>query len=212
MSLFRWALVLPPLAAERAAAGHSRRVRELVFRHLGAVCRTARRLGIPERDLEDLAQEVLVVVVRRLADIEPDKERAFMVGTTLRLVANHRRRRRRRPEHPSGGIDDLSVAGLAAAQQTPEHARAHGERSVEMAQQLALLDAALAEMTEAQREAFVCAELEELTASETAVQLGITEASVVSRVRRAREVLWSVCERHGYAVVRAGRGSGKGTP
>jgi RNA polymerase sigma-70 factor (ECF subfamily) len=197
--------VLPPLGLRRAGADSSERVRMLVHEHMPAVWRTARRLGVPEREVDDLAQEVLVVLVRRLADIEPGKERAFLLGTSLRLVQNRRRRQRRRPEEPREAIDELSAG---AGRHTPEQACARGEQSVETAQQLALLHAALEDMTEAQREAFVCFELEQLTAKEIAEQLGVTESTVVSRVRRAREVLWSTCERRGYpGFERGGRGS-----
>jgi DNA-directed RNA polymerase specialized sigma24 family protein len=43
-------------------------------------------------------------------------------------------------------------------------------------------------MTEAQREAFTLFDLEQLTAPEIAEQLGVPEAAIVSRVRRARDV------------------------
>jgi RNA polymerase sigma-70 factor (ECF subfamily) len=43
-------------------------------------------------------------------------------------------------------------------------------------------------MTDAQREAFILFDLEQLTAPEIAEQLGLPEAAIVSRVRRAREV------------------------
>ena len=56
------------------------------------------------------------------------------------------------------------------------------------ARQLALLTRALDAMTPAQREAFTLFDLEQLTAREIAEQLGLPEAAIVSRVRRAREV------------------------
>ena len=196
MSLIRWALAWAPLDARRVAAERTRRIRGLVRQHLDAIHRTARRLGVPAADIEDVVQDVMLVVVRRLDDIEVDKERAFLVGTTVRVAANRRRRHRRHPETSCEALGE--VQSLEAA--SGRHTGSRGEQSVETARQLALLHEAIEQMTEGQRATFVLFELEELTAREVAEQLGVTEANVVSRVRRAREVLWRVCESHGYPV------------
>jgi RNA polymerase sigma-70 factor (ECF subfamily) len=203
MSLVRWALVLPAIGARRAATlESSARIRQLAHLHLDAICRTARRLGVRPCDLDDVVQDVMLVVVRRLDDIEPDKERAFLVGTTVRVAANRRRQRQRRPEEPRDSLDDImGSSDLLSA----SPGRAPGEASVETARQLALLHTALDQMTEAQRVAFVLFELEELTAREIGEQLAVTEGTVVSRVRRAREVLWRVFAEHGYPGVGARR-------
>ena len=57
-------------------------------------------------------------------------------------------------------------------------------------------------MTEPQRVTFVLFELEELRASEIAVELGIEEAAVVSRLHRARSVLRRVCRARGFGSER----------
>lgn len=193
----RWALVLPALAVRRADAEGAARIRELVQVHLDAICRTARRLGVPALELEDVVQDVMLVVVRRLSDIEAGKERAFLVSTTARVAANRRRSQRRRPEEPSDVLDHVSDA--------PAAARPSGERAVDTARQLALLDIALEAMTEPQRTAFVLFELEELTARQIGQQLGVSETTIVSRVRRAREVIWQVFGEHGYSGLGARR-------
>jgi RNA polymerase sigma-70 factor (ECF subfamily) len=204
MSLVRWALVLPGLGTRRAVVDGSARVRELVHAHLDAIDRPARRLGVPTADLDDVVQDVMLVVVRRLADIELDKERAFLISTTVRVAANRRRRRKRRPEDPSDALDH--VDGLGGLTGTPS--RMPGEGAVETSQRLALLHVALDAMTEPQRAAFILFELEELTARQIAEQLAVTEGTIVSRVRRAREVLWRVFEDHGYPGLGARRAVG----
>lgn len=193
----RWALVLPGLGVRRADAEGSARIRELVHAHLDAICRTARRLGVPACELEDVVQDVMLVVVRRLSDIEAGKERPFLVSTTARVAANRRRSRRRRPEEPSDALDSVGDA--------PTAARPSGERAIDTARQLALLDVALDAMTESQRTAFVLFELEELTARQIGQQLGVSETTIVSRVRRAREVIWQLFEEHGYPGLGARR-------
>jgi RNA polymerase sigma-70 factor (ECF subfamily) len=174
---------------------HALRVEQIVSDHADAVWRTARRLGIPTRDIEDVAQEVMLVVFRRVGDIEHARERAFVLGTTARVCANWRRSLRRHPEDPSEGVEELPGAASALSS-----APADGERALEHSEKLALLDGALCEMNEQQRTSFVMFELEQMTAGEIARELGTSEASVVSRVRRAREVLWRHCHRIGFAA------------
>jgi RNA polymerase sigma-70 factor, ECF subfamily len=180
-------------AALRSAAGDAARIERLVEQHVDAVWRSVRYLGIPRRDLEDVVQEVMLVVVRRIADIEPARERAFVLGTALRVSANWRRSRGRRPEDLSDAMDDLGPNTLAA----PSGACASPERLAERNEKLALLAGALERMSEAQRSAFIMFELEQMTASEIARELELPEAAIVSRVRRAREVFRTYCEQKG---------------
>jgi RNA polymerase sigma-70 factor (ECF subfamily) len=168
-----------------------RRFAALVAAHLDAIYRTARRLGARSDNIEDLMQEVLVVLARRLDDIQPDKERAFALGTTARVVAGFRRQERRRREDLVAEVEAESAYEPSLAGSTAPS----GERHLEQSEALALLRAGLAEMTEAQRVTFVLFELEELRASEIAAELGIAEVAVVSRLQRARSVMRRVCER-----------------
>lgn len=194
MSLLRWSLTLP--ASERQSdAERTERVVHIVRQHLDVVHRMARRLGVTSRDLEDVAQEVMLVVVRRLETIDPSKERAFVAATTVRVTANWRRQRRRRPEEPS---NELELLHSLHGPQLPGTVRAQGEQGVERARKLELLSAALGSMTEPQREAFILFELEQLTAREIAEQLQQPEAAIVSRVRRARAAFASFVENQGH--------------
>jgi RNA polymerase sigma-70 factor (ECF subfamily) len=194
MSLLRWSLALP--ASELSPdAERTQRVVGIVRQHLDLVYRLARRLGVTSRDLEDVAQEVMLVVVRRLETIEPSKERAFVAASTVRVTANWRRQRRRRPEEPSDQLELLHSLHVA---ELPGTARPQGEQGVERARKLQLLQAALESMTEQQRETFILFELEQLTAREIAEQLQLPEAAVVSRVRRARAAVASFVERQGH--------------
>jgi RNA polymerase sigma-70 factor (ECF subfamily) len=162
------------------------RLVNIVHQHLDAIYRTARRLGVRDADMEDAVQDVLVVVLRRLDDIQPGKERAFVVAVAAGIAANRRRRERRHPEDPSEALEEMGAAGeLDALGRAPPN----GEQSVERSRRLAMLKTGLDAMTEAQRAVFVLFELEELTAREIAQELGVSTFTVVSRVRRAREVL-----------------------
>lgn len=163
--------------------GPTARAAAIAEQQMDVIWRMARRLGVPDNDIEDVAQEVLIVVVRRQDYIELGKERAFVASVTARVVANWRRTRSRRREDPSDALE-----GFASARSAGAFATSDAEQNLERSRQLARLDRALGEMTEAQREAFTLFDLEQLTAPEIAEQLGVPEAAIVSRVRRAREV------------------------
>lgn len=159
------------------------RVEQIFHRHLDAVWRTARALGVSPRDQEDVAQEVMLVCVRRLGDIEPERERAFLLATTSKVVANWRRARRRRPAEPTESFDGLESRALE-----PQIARDGPVEALEHKRELERVQAALEEMTEAQRVAFTLFEIEGLSAREIADQLGLSEPVVFARVQRARAV------------------------
>jgi RNA polymerase sigma-70 factor (ECF subfamily) len=91
-----------------------------IFRsHFGYVWNALRRLGIAERDLEDLTQQVFLDVYRRLESFEPGRPvRPWLFGFALRAASNHRRLARhvlelfRTQEAPAAGPlpDELLVA------------------------------------------------------------------------------------------------------
>ena len=174
----------PVLAAERestAADARVARVEQMVERHIDAVWRTARALGVVPRDLEDVAQEVLIVCVRRLQDIDPARERGFLLATTARVVANWRRGRRRRPAEPVDSIDDLSHEAPFGAVPASDPAEA-----LEHKRELLVVQAALEQMNDDQRVVFTLFEIEGLSAREIADEMGLSESVVFSRVQRAR--------------------------
>lgn len=166
------------VARTEQAGARIARVEQIVARHVNAIWRTARELGVLPRDLDDVVQEVLVVCVRRLSDVEPERERAFLLATTSRVAANWRRTRRRRPADPVDSFDEIA-----------DDPRARGPAEVlEHKRELELVQAALDEMNDQQREVFTLFELEELTAREIAEQLGLSESVVFARAQRARAV------------------------
>jgi RNA polymerase sigma-70 factor (ECF subfamily) len=60
-----------------------------------------RRLGVQEREVEDVAQEVFVIVHRQLPAFEGRSTlKTWLCGIALRTAANHRRKAYRRHERP----------------------------------------------------------------------------------------------------------------
>jgi RNA polymerase sigma-70 factor (ECF subfamily) len=140
------------------------------------IWRSLRRLGLAPAGVDDAAQQVFEVASRRLADIIPGRERAFLFKAALLVAAEGRRSAaRRRDLHPDSVVEEL-----ADPAPTPEEAN-------EWAQKRALLDDILAAMGLEERTVFVLFELEELSMAEIAEIVEIPPGTVASRLRRARE-------------------------
>ena len=67
---------------------------EAVYReHYAFVWRSVRRLGVPDRELDDVVQEVFVIVHRRLAEFEGrSMVTTWLFGIAYRVVRDHRRK------------------------------------------------------------------------------------------------------------------------
>ncbi|MEZ4472641.1 MAG: sigma-70 family RNA polymerase sigma factor [bacterium] len=139
------------------------------------VWRTLRRLGVEERDLEDAAHEVFVVVHRRLGDYDPGRPlRPWLSGIAWRVAADERRRARHHRERL--GVEDTAPCPAPG----PEQALAAGQAR-------ALVHRALQALDLDRRVVFVMAELDGATAPEIADALGVPVNTVYSRLRVARQ-------------------------
>jgi RNA polymerase sigma factor (sigma-70 family) len=76
---------------------------ERVFREHGAfVVRTARRLGVSAGDLDDVAQEVFMVIHRKLPDYDPATPlRAWLFGIVRNAACDYRKKAYRKREVPT---------------------------------------------------------------------------------------------------------------
>lgn len=152
------------------------RVRRLFDTYFEYVWRLVRRLGVGEAQADDAAQQVFCVIVDRLDELDPEREKSFLTGTALRVAANHRRSLRRRREV----TDTRELEDALDPRQSPEELVAQRRARV-------LLDHALDALSLELREAFVLYELEDASLSEIATLLAIPRGTVASRLRRARE-------------------------
>jgi RNA polymerase sigma-70 factor (ECF subfamily) len=90
------------------------------FQH---VWHTLRRLGVPDRDLEDSVHDVFVVVHRRLVDFDAARSvRPWVTGIAYRVASDDRRRARRQREVFDDSID--AVDGRRGADETIDADRA----------------------------------------------------------------------------------------
>jgi RNA polymerase sigma-70 factor (ECF subfamily) len=168
---------------DEAVIAANARLERIVRDNFATIWRLARRWGLSSADADDLAQGAVVVASRRLAEIEPGRERAFLCRTALHLAANARRSQRARPEDHVESWEDHDSA-LPDPEQLLQQRRARAE-----------LDAILDELPEPLRAVFVLFELELLTQIEIADALQIPQGTVASRLRKARELVAASIER-----------------
>ena len=140
----------------------------LFERHHGAIFRfLSRQTGDPHL-AEDLTQDVFVRVVRGLETFEPrERDRAWLFRIARRLILDRRRDDSRRPTLvPEADLDP-------ASRRTDPELRLR-------------LDEAMADVPEAEREAFLLREHGGLGYDEIAAVTGSTPDAVRNRIHRAR--------------------------
>jgi len=144
------------------------------------------RLGVWPSSVADAAQDVFVVVDRRLADLRaPELAQSFIYGIVVRVAGDYRRVQRRK-----------GLVGAADSEQLPDSGATDAHQYVEHKQALALLDRLLDELAEDRREVLVLVELEELSVPQVAQLLGANTNSVYTRLRRARQDFEQALARH----------------
>ena len=171
----------PERNAPTARAG---RLEIAVERNLDLVWRVLRRSGLGAADAEDATQDAFWVLARRLSDVEDGAERAFLIATALRIAAD-----RRRAKWYSVALE-LDTDSRCSEDPLPDEA-------LERRRAQALLESVLGELPQRERDVFVLAELEELSRSEIARCLEISEGTVASRLARAKERVHSALRRWG---------------
>jgi RNA polymerase sigma-70 factor (ECF subfamily) len=150
------------------------------------VWRSVQRLGVPGAQADDAVQEVFIVVHRKLPTFEGRSTvKTWLYGIALRVARVHRARYGRVAATPGVEIDHVSA---------PETTRPD-ERAVN-AEAARVVNALLERLDDDQREAFVLAELEQLSAPEIAEALGIKLNTVYSRIRLARAAFAEAAARY----------------
>ncbi len=159
---------------------------EAIYReHFRFVWRSLARLGVPDGDLADAAQDVFVVVHRKLSDFDyQHRLTTWLYAICMRVASERRRSARSRYE--------------VLSEQLPEVARAHelGDGAqVRATHHRLLLEQALEALPIEQRAVFTLFELEGLSASAIAELVDAPLATVHSRLRLARQTVRRVLER-----------------
>jgi RNA polymerase sigma-70 factor (ECF subfamily) len=146
----------------------------LFRQHASYVLYTLRRLGVPARDLPDVAHDVFLQIHRRRETYDPARPiRPWLFAFSFRVAAQYRRLSRNRHEllePPPDRPDPEPDAGERLAR----------EQDLELAFQ------ALASLELTRRAVFILHELDGCPIPEVATALGIPVNTAYSRLRLAR--------------------------
>jgi RNA polymerase sigma-70 factor (ECF subfamily) len=186
----------PDVSYATAPARHASNVGD--FEHIyqdwfEEVCRWIRALGGPEADRDDIAQEVFMVVRRRLCAFDGANLAGWLYRITKRQVRDFRRRTwishiftRRRLDEPDT---------LPHADQNPASALEHKESQ-------RVLYGILDKLREARRSTFVLFEIEGLSGEEIAQIQGIPVNTVWTRLYHARKDFFALAAKQHRALKR----------
>lgn len=169
--------LLEPVAEEiPVAVAPERPTFDQVYeRHFLFVWRVLRTLDLRPGVLEDAAQDVFVVVLRRLPEFDGRSDiRTWLFRVATLVASTERRRTRRKPEHEH--VDEA----LPDSKDGPFEAFVRSEA-------IATLERVLERMDPDKRMLFVLMEIEQMTAAAVAELLEINVNTAYSRLRLARE-------------------------
>ncbi|MCR9160790.1 MAG: RNA polymerase sigma factor [Nannocystaceae bacterium] len=160
--------------------------RGLYEQHYAYVWSVLRRLGVPERDVEDLLQDVFVIVHRRLGDFEGRSSRStWLYAIAVRVYWNYARRQLRRIPLATESANAMPILDTSVGP----------ERFAEQKEASALLEQLLGSLDHDKRTAYVLAELEGLSAPEIAAVTGANTRTVYSRIRAAKQLVEASAKR-----------------
>jgi RNA polymerase sigma-70 factor (ECF subfamily) len=152
-----------------------------------SVERWLRALGIHESEREDVAQEVFLVVRRKLDGFDGRNLPAWLYRIAAGTAANHRRRAwyRRVFLRPR----DVDLDAVASQRKNPAE-------QLEQQQERAALHRLLEKMSEKRRVAFVMSEIDGMSGEEIAAVLDIPVATVWTRLHHARKDFLALVDEH----------------
>lgn len=154
---------------------------DIFERHHDFVWRSLRYLGVAGHAVDDATQDVFIVVHRRLGEFDVRLSmRSWLFGIARRIADKYRVRMAR-----TAGLRVLPDPGAPL----PDEALARREAA-------SVLEAFLSELPAEQREVFVLAELEGLSAPEIATAVDAKLNTVYSRMRLARRAYERMLGRH----------------
>lgn len=153
--------------------------------HFGFVWRSLRALGVSTPHLPDAAQDVFLVVHRRLLEFESRSEIRTWLFAIVGHVAYNYRRAQRRKQAPLGPLD---LADVSDAPDPSEHVA--GVEAVQF------LEDFLDGLDAGKRAVFALALIEQIPVAQVAAILQVPQNTVYSRIRAVRQALREAMLRH----------------
>jgi RNA polymerase sigma-70 factor (ECF subfamily) len=159
---------------------------ETVFReHAPRIYHVARRLLGNDADAEDVTQDVLLQVVRKLGTFRGESQLStWLHRVTVNVALAHRQRRANRRRETAEAADERPEA--AAPSGPVKRWNVGPDEPVLAAEQAELIGEAIARLPVPCRDVFVLADVEGLPNAEIADVLGLSVPAVKSRLHRAR--------------------------
>lgn len=159
-----------PLSAEQVYHDYAPRVYNV-----------ARKMVANDMDAEDVTQDVLLQVVRKLPSFRGDATfPTWLHRVTVNAALTHRRRQAVREEHPLADAAPLDT----------DDYRSPGPDDLILSRETRhLIDRAIASLPAAYRSVFLLSDVEGLPNAEIAARLGLSLAAIKSRLHRARAML-----------------------
>jgi len=154
--------------------------------------RVARSILRDDADAEDALQDAYVQAYRKLGDFRGDAE----LSTWLtRIVINQALMRARKRKRDHNVVSFVQQPADAAPMEVADETAESPSDAALRAEVRRVLESRIDALPEVFRTVFVMREVEEMTARETADALGIPEATVRTRLFRARGLLREALER-----------------
>jgi RNA polymerase sigma-70 factor, ECF subfamily len=175
-----------PFRADDAMGTHDERFAAIYEAWFEDVVKWIGALGMPDSEAEDLAQEVFLVVNRKLSRFDGRNQAGWLYRITVLTVRDHRRRAwfrnlfRRRQQN-------VDIEAVARVDGIPTLAR-------EEEQDRLALQRILAQMRPKLRATFVLFEIEGRSGDEIAAIQNIPRATVWTRLHNARRVFWKLVD------------------
>ena len=145
--------------------------------NIAFVWRCLRGLGVGPDQLDDAAQEVFLIVHRRISDFRGlSSLRSWIYGILRNVAANHRRSQRRQVPH------DVLSPNLVCTDASPLERLQAGEA-------VAFIREFLDGVSEGKRDVFVLAAIEQMSMPEVAQVLDVPLNTAYTRLRDVRQEL-----------------------
>lgn len=160
---------------------------ELVFREYAPrIYNLARRMLGNDADAEDVTQDVLLQVVRKLDTFRGDAQiSTWLHRVTVNAALAHRQKRANRQKHEAVDTGD-DLLETAAPETAVKRWNVSPDEPVLAAEQQEVIENAINTLPEPFRDVYVLADVEGLPNSDIGEILGLSVPAVKSRLHRAR--------------------------